>query len=55
MDEFIGPLLEEALAKKAKDPSPATDEELGDDTTLLEHLVRLTDGQNSHYPSYTVC
>lgn len=46
MDEFIGPLLEEALTKKVKNPRRKEDEELDDDTTLLEHLVELTDGRH---------
>lgn len=49
MDEFVGPLLEEALAKKVQVPQGKTDEELDDDTTLLEHLVRLTDGSYVHH------
>lgn len=49
MDEFVEPLLEEALAKKVKGSQEKVDEELDDDTTLLEHLVRLTDGSYVHH------
>lgn len=45
MDEFIGPLLNEALAKKSKQVEEK-DEEVGEDETLLEHLVKLTDGMS---------
>lgn len=47
MDEFIGPLLEEALAKKDMNPEQEvkSEEELAEHTTLLEHLVQLTDGR----------
>ena len=38
--------MEEALAKKVKNPRRKADEELDDDTTLLEHLVELTDGRH---------
>ena len=45
MDEFFGPLLEEALAKKkVKGEGAKVDEELEEGVTLLEHLVQLTDG-----------
>lgn len=47
MDEFIQPLLKDALAQKAKSGGKgAGDEEVGEDTTLLEHLVRQTDGES---------
>ena len=44
MDEFIAPLLKEALENKAKTSEAKADDEVGEDTTLLEHLVKLTDG-----------
>lgn len=44
MDEFIAPLLQEALENKVEGLDVKVDDEVGEDTTLLEHLVRLTDG-----------
>lgn len=45
MDEFIRPILTEALAQKAKNPE-AKSAEVAEGETLLEHLVNLTDGEN---------
>lgn len=43
MEEFIRPILTEALAQKAKNSS-AKSAEVVEGETLLEHLVNLTDG-----------
>lgn len=46
MDEFVAPLLKEALATKRTNPTRTNDDKgLEDDTTLLEHLVALTEGE----------
>ncbi|EKM60409.1 uncharacterized protein PHACADRAFT_83524 [Phanerochaete carnosa HHB-10118-sp] len=43
MEEFIQPLLHDALARKAESPELKVEEAVEDDATLLEHLVKLTD------------
>lgn len=45
MEEFIQPLLREALARKAKTVETKTEEAVEDGETLLEHLAKLTDGR----------
>ena len=47
VDEFIDPIVDEALRKKAASGFDAEKEqarEIRDDETLLEHLVKYTDG-----------
>nr|BAL05190.1 cytochrome P450 [Phanerodontia chrysosporium] len=43
MDEFIQPLLRDALARKAKGADAQAEEAVSDGETLLVHLVKLTD------------
>ncbi|KIP04058.1 hypothetical protein PHLGIDRAFT_129763 [Phlebiopsis gigantea 11061_1 CR5-6] len=43
MEEFIQPLLREALARKAQSPETKAEEAVEEGETLLEHLVKLTD------------
>lgn len=52
VDEFIDPIVDEALRKKAAagaDVEKEKEREVRDDETLLEHLVKYTDG--ACYPS----
>ena len=44
MEEFIQPLLKEALTSKAQSPETKAEEAVEDGETLLGHLVKLTDG-----------
>lgn len=44
MEEFIQPLLKEALAKKTRSPEAKDEKAIDGSETLLEHLVNLTDG-----------
>lgn len=46
MEEFIQPLLREALARKAEAGEQKVEEGVEDGETLLEHLVKLTDGES---------
>ncbi|EKM60403.1 uncharacterized protein PHACADRAFT_109856 [Phanerochaete carnosa HHB-10118-sp] len=43
LEEFIQPLLHDALARKAKSPEVKVEVAVEDNATLLEHLVKLTD------------
>uniref|UniRef100_A0A0W0FZY7 SET domain-containing protein n=1 Tax=Moniliophthora roreri TaxID=221103 RepID=A0A0W0FZY7_MONRR len=49
VNSFIEPIIAEALAKKKATgrPSKEVKEEIGDDETLLDHLVDLTDGRDA--------
>ncbi|GJE94254.1 cytochrome P450 [Phanerochaete sordida] len=43
MDEFVQPLLRDALARKGRAAKARAEEAVEDGATLLEHLVKLTD------------
>lgn len=45
IDDFIAPILSNALKKRKKRGTGEAKEEVDDDETLLEHLVKLTDGR----------
>lgn len=45
MEDFIRPILQEALAKKTKSAETRAEEAVEESETLLEHLVKLTDGK----------
>ena len=58
VDAYLVPILETAVAKhkEAKAAGVAQrSEEIGDDETLLDHLVNYTDGMWRLLPSWHMC
>ena len=49
IDEFLQPILNEAIAKRRTVQSKGKEAAEEEHDTLLDHLVQLTDGEQCHY------
>lgn len=49
VDAYLNPILEEALRKNKDSPADEKEkDDIGEDDTLLDHLIRRTSGKSGH-------